>query len=93
MNGNGSSTNQMSGNSWLTLQVLIAIVIFGLASFLWVPKNPTVITIIITALVGIIQNLTGVKAGGKMPEQAGDAKPGQSSQTTVATQTPAEPVK
>jgi hypothetical protein len=93
MNSNGNSTNQMSGNSWLTLQVLIAIVIFGLASFLWVPKNPTVITIIITALVGIIQNLTGVKAGGKMPEQAGDARPGQSPQTTVATQTPAEPMK
>jgi type II secretory pathway pseudopilin PulG len=90
MNDNG----KMSGNSYLTLEVLVALVIVGIVAIICVPQlAPTVTTIVLTALVGMLNNLTGVKSGGKMPEQAGDAKPGQSSQTTVATQTPAEPTK
>ena len=76
MNGNGNGS--MSANSALSLEVLVAIVIFGVASFIWAPANPTAITIILTALIGILQSLTGIKAGSKMPEQAGGPQPGQS---------------
>ena len=91
MNGNSS----ISANSALTLEVLAAIVVFGIASFIWVPKNPVTISIIITALVGVLQNLIGIKAGGKLPEQVGGPQAGQSAQTetttTVSTQTPPTP--
>ena len=97
MNGNGNTNGSISANSALSLEVLVAIVIFGVASIIWVPKNPTAITIVLTALIGILQNLTGTKAGGKMPEQAGGPQPGQSSQTEitskVSTQAPAEAPK
>lgn len=91
----------MSSNSALTLEVLVALVIVGIVAVIFVPQMaPTIITMIVTALIGIIQNLTGVKAGGKLPEQVGDAKPGQSSQSettskisTQAQQEPAEPTK
>ena len=98
MNGNGNNNGKMSGNSALTLEVLIALVIFGIAAIIWIPQMAsTVITIVVTALVGVLNNLTGTKAGSKMPEQAGGPQPGQSSQTKTTsetlTQAPAEDTK
>ena len=90
-----NDTGKMSGNSYLTVEVLAGLVIFGIAAIIWVPQMAsTVITIIVTALVGVLNNLTGVKAGGALPQQAGSPQPGQSSQTKttseVSTQAPAE---
>ena len=98
MNGNGNTNGSMSANSALSLEVLIGIVIFGVAAVIWVPQMaPTVITIILTALVSVLNNLTGVKSGSTMPEQAGGPQPGQASQTETTskttTQAPAEAPK
>jgi len=51
-----NDTGKMSGNSYLTVEVLAGLVIFGIAAIIWVPQMAsTVITIIVTALVGRTQ--------------------------------------
>ena len=86
----------MSSNSWIALESLVALAALGLASFFWTPKYPEAVGIVLAALVGTLNSALGAKSGAKMPEQAGDARPGQSSPTKAVIETtsqapPAEP--
>ncbi len=42
--------------------------------------------LIIGAIIALLNNVTGVKSGGSMPEQAGEPRPGQTSKTDTHTQ-------
>ena len=78
----------LSSNSWIALESLVALAALGLASFFWTPKYPEAVGIVLAALVGTLNSALGAKAGGKMPEQAGDA---QSVVETTSQAPPADP--
>ena len=91
-----TDNGKMSGGSWFSLECLIGLVIFGVLLTFRTPAFPAAVYAIIGALIQAMGNSQGVKSGGKMPEQAGDAKPGQQSQTKSVIETtsqapPAEP--
>ena len=88
MNGNG-----MKSESYIIIELGGALLFLGCLSFFFVPAYEKGAWLVINIISSGLAMVLGYKFGKGMPEQAGDAKPGQSSQTTVATQTPAEPVK
>ena len=81
MNDNG----KMSGASWIVLECLIALVVFGAFSFFVKPAYEFGVGLIIGALISTLNNAAGVKSGSSMPEQPGDPKPGQTSQSETNT--------
>ena len=85
-NGNGNGNGGMSGNSYVVVECLLALAIFGALSFFFKPAYEFGVGLIIGAIIATLNNAAGVKSGalaGKMPEQAGDPKTGQ----TVSKQT------
>lgn len=87
--------SKMNSNQWIALECLVGLIVIGLAAFFWKPQYEFGAGAVITALVSALNNSLGVQSGSKMPEQAGDPKPGQSSQTKstveVNKQAPLEP--
>ena len=82
MNGNG----KMSANSWIIVESLAALVAFGVLAFFYEPKYAFGVGVIVSALISVLNNATGSKSGAKMPEQAGEPKPGQASVTEIHTE-------
>ena len=81
----------MTSDSWLIIEALGGLFILGLLSFVWSPSYEKGAWFVITAFWGVLNLILGAKYSRKMPEQAGDAKPGQSStsETTTTTTAPA----
>jgi hypothetical protein len=92
VNDNG----KMSGNSWVILQCLAILTVFGVLSFFRMPEYGLGVGLIIGAVIAMLNNAAGVKSGGKLPEQVGSPQAGQDSQTqitsTVSTQSPPAPL-
>jgi hypothetical protein len=88
MNDNG-----MKSESWIIVELGAALLLLACLCFFRLPIYEKGAWFIIGAFVAAFNLVMGYKFGKGMPEQAGDAKPGQSSQTTIATQTPAEAPK
>ena len=82
---------RMSANSLIVLECLIVLTAFGILSFFQEPKYGMGVGLIIAALIGLLNNAAGVKSGSKMPEQAGEPKPGQTSQVETRIQTDVPP--
>jgi hypothetical protein len=87
---------EMKSDSWVVLECLVILALFGGASFLWEPKYAFGLGVAMTAVVSALNNAMGTKSGAKMPQQSTDAKPGQTSDTTSKITTipdpPATPV-
>jgi hypothetical protein len=81
MNDNG----KMSANSAVVLECLIGVVAFGILSFFYEPKYAMGVGLVIGALIGVLNNASGVKSGSTLPEQVGAPKPGQTSETDTHT--------
>ena len=83
----------MKSESYIILELGAALMLLAVLSFVRIPAYEKGFWFALGVFSNGFSLVLGYKFGKGMPEQAGDAKPGQSSQTTVATQTPAEPVK
>ena len=85
----------MSGRSWVVAECMIALLCFGGLAWYAPPKDPVTFGMIVTAIIGLMLNRSGSQDGASLPQQVGDVRPGQASQsettTTTATQS-AEPV-
>jgi len=79
--------SKMNSNQWIALECLGVLAIIGLASFFWEPKYGVGLGMIIGAIIAALNNALGVQSGSHLPEQAGDAKLGQSSQTETTSKT------
>ena len=80
--------NGMGASSWIVLECLVVLFVLGLASFFCEPKYALGVGMVLTAVISLLNNTIGTKAGAKMPEQPGDPKAGQSSTSTVTTEAP-----
>jgi hypothetical protein len=90
-NGNGS----MKSGSWVVLECLVLLLAFGIAGFFVKPAYELGVGIIIGAVINTLSNALGVKSGalaGKMPEQATDSRPGQTTKTQTEISTVTVPV-
>ena len=87
----------MKSTSWVIIELGAALVFLATVSFFFTPAYEKGVWSIMGALILAFGNALGVKSGGALPQQVGDAQPGQSSQTTstktVETQAEAEPPK
>lgn len=79
-------------DSWFSILCLLVVGVLGVGAFFVKPQYEAGVYAIITALLVLLSHLKGSESGGRMPQQAGDAQPGQSSQrettTRVDTQSP-----
>jgi hypothetical protein len=86
----------VKSSSWVILECLVVLAILGVLSFFTEPKYGIGVGMVLTAIIAVLNNTVGTVSGGKMPEQAGDAKPGQSStvttESTVSVPAVTEPV-
>ena len=87
--------SNIRASSWIVTACLIILAVVGICSFFHAPKNAAIVFSVLTAITSVLNHVLGVRAGGEMPQQAGDAKPGQSSETkierTVTAPDPAPP--
>ena len=92
MNGNG-----MKSESWIIVELGMALLLLALLSFFLTPAYEKGAWFAIGIFANGLSLVLGYKFGKGMPEQAGDAKPGQASQTETTskttTQAPAEAPK
>lgn len=77
--------SNIRASSWIVTACLIILAAMGVSAFFWQPKDIGIVSTVLMAVGGVLNQVLGVKAGGSMPQQAGDAKPGQSSQTDTTT--------
>jgi regulator of protease activity HflC (stomatin/prohibitin superfamily) len=82
MNGNGN----MKASSWVVLECLIILAVLGGACFFVTPKYEAGVSIVLGAVIAVLNHQMGSVAGGKLPEQIGSPQPGQTSQTDTHTQ-------
>ena len=85
--------SKMNSNQWIALECLIVLAVLGVLSFFRKPEYEFGVGLIVGAIISGFNNSLGVQSGSRMPEQAGDAKPGQASKTesTIKTTTQAPP--
>jgi sugar phosphate permease len=87
----------MKSESWIIAELGGALVLLAGLSFFYTPVYEKGAWFVMGAFVAGFNLVLGYKFGKGMPEQAGDAKPGQASQSKTTsettTQAPAEDVK
>ena len=94
-NGNGDGNGKMSGASWVVAECLAMLAGFGLYAILH--HEQALVLVIVTAVVGVLNNERGARSGSKVPEQIGTPGPGQTGETktettsTTKTEAPATP--
>ena len=79
-------------SSWIATVCLVILASMGTCAFFWQPKDVGLVSTVLVAIAGVLNQVLGVKAGGSMPQQASDAKPGQSSTTETTSTVMAPPV-
>ena len=80
--------SEMSGDSWLILELGAALLAMALFSVFFTPSYPKAFDRITDVLAFAFTAAVTYKWGRSMPQQASDPKPGQTSQSTVTTQAP-----
>ena len=78
---------KMSGDSWLVVELGVALLSLAILSFFFVPAYPKAMDRVTDVVAIAFTAVISYKFGRSMPQQAGDPKPGQSSQSSVATKT------
>ena len=78
--------NSPSKSSWVAIVCLAGLTVLGVLSFFFEPKYAVGLMMIITAIATTMANSLGVKSGAAMPQQAGDAKPGESTQSKTTSE-------
>jgi hypothetical protein len=81
-------SNKMKGSSWVILECIIVLTVLGIASFFVKPHYELGVGMIIAAIIGVLNQIAGVKSGSSMPDQATDRKPGQTSELEIKTTAP-----
>jgi hypothetical protein len=76
----------MKSESWIILELLAALLLVTILCFIWTPSYEKGVWFALGAIVSGFNLVLGYKFGKGMPDQAGDAKPGQASQTKTVTE-------
>jgi hypothetical protein len=76
---------KMSGDSWLVVELGAALLFLAALSFFVVPAYSKAADRVTEVIAIAFTSVISYKFGRSMPQQAGDPKPGQSSQTSVIT--------
>ena len=79
----------MKSESWLIVQFGGALFLLGVLSFFVVPAYEKGSWAIMTGFLTTLGTIIGYKFGRSMPQQSGDVKPGQSTETTTTSKTSA----
>jgi len=77
----------MKSESWIVAELGAALLFLGLLSFFFVPAYEKGSSLVMDCFKVGFGLVLGYKFGKGMPEQAGDAKPGQTSQTKSVIET------
>ncbi len=77
----------MKSNSWVVVEIGGALVFLCTMSFIFTPAYEKGVWLIVGALVLAFGNALGVKSGSSIPQQAGDVKPGQATESETTTKT------
>lgn len=79
--------NPLRSDTWLIIEVALILATLGLISFWKVPVYEKGTAMAMVVFADALKVLLGYKFGRAMPQQTGDAKPGQTtkSETTVST--------
>jgi hypothetical protein len=75
----------VKSESWLIIQFATVLFILGLLSFFRVPAYEKGAWFVMGAFSAGFTAILGYKFGKSMPQQAGDARPGQASQSETTT--------
>jgi hypothetical protein len=87
------TNGKMSGKSWVVLECLIGLTVIGIICIFREPKYAVGVLLVANTLANIAVNIVGVQSGKGLPDQATDARPGQTSTTQTETSTvPVPPV-
>ena len=76
---------KMSGDSWLVVELGAALLFLATLSFFFVPAYAKAMDRVTEVVAIAFTSVISYKFGRSMPQQAGDPKPGQSSQSSVTT--------
>ena len=89
MNGNGG----MKSSSVVIIVCLAILAVLGGASFFFDPKYGYGVLAVLTTISAVLTHQLGSVSGGKLPEQLGEPKPGQTTETDTHIESvpPAEP--
>ena len=82
----------MKSESCLIIELGAVLLILAGLSFFFTPAYEKAVWFIIQAVSAALSTVIGYKFGRSMPEQSGDAKPGQSSTSQVTTKSEVPPV-
>lgn len=89
----------MKSESWLIIQFSLVLLAFGTLSFFFTPVYEKGAWEIMTIFSTALGTMMGYKFGKSMPQQSGDVKPGQATESVTTTKTasteqpPPEPPK
>jgi hypothetical protein len=83
--------NNLKSESWIVIELLLILLALGGLSCFFVPAYEKGFWYITGAMGGALSVVLGYKFGRSMPQQATDAKPGQTSQTSSQVTTIPEP--
>jgi hypothetical protein len=83
----------MKGDTLLAIELILLLSAFGIISYWRIPIYEPAVKMVTDLLGDALILVLGYKFGRSMPMQAGDAVPGQSSQSTTTTETKSEPDK
>ena len=76
---------KMSGDSWLVVELGMALLLLAILSFFFIPAYAKAMDRVTDVIAIAFTAVISYKFGRSMPQQAGDPKPGQSSQSSVTT--------
>ena len=77
------SDNPMKSENWIIVELGAALLLLSLVGFFRIPAYGKLVDYVSGAFAAAFATVVGYKFGRSMPQQAGDAKPGQSSKTTT----------
>ena len=83
--------DQMKSESCLIIEFALALLLLGVLSFFFIPVYEKGLSAALTTFQSALIGLLGYKFGRSIPQQTGDAKPGQQtkSETTTTVASPA----
>jgi len=81
----------MKSENWIIVEALAFLWSVTVLGFFRVPAYDKGVWFIVGVVAGVLTTVIGYKFGRSMPAQAGDQKPGQTSETKTTTETAPPP--